>query len=137
MSSHAAEAIGLLALAGGVKFVGYSFAASIISGVYHRFDHSSFLIGGVRVLIGMVGGAICFGLLCGLLPDGVGFVLSVAALIPVRLIEWRFLIWLFYDRRTMNRALDWKVAVAGTVLSFVLDIAFIWIGGAFALTRMI
>ncbi|MCE5268458.1 MAG: hypothetical protein LLG00_11290 [Planctomycetaceae bacterium] len=113
----------------GVKFAGYSLAASIISRAYGRSDLSSFMVGGWRVVFGVVGIAVwgiaaCIGTLAQIVPRGpTGAYLLWSGLIPIRLIEWWALLWLLYDRPVARVALGWKVAILGTLWSFVLDIA--------------
>ena len=114
-----------------IKFVGYSLAAREISKAYQRTDLSSPLIGGARVLIGVVAGAAMVGIFAGfekLFPNaGIGDAGGAAfliALVPIRIFEWWLLVWLFYDhdRPLARKALGWKVVGLGTVWSFVLDI---------------
>ena len=44
-----------------------------------------------------------------------------AFLLPVRLTEWTFLIWLFFDRSLNDRVRMWKYIAFGTICSYVLD----------------
>ena len=52
-------------------------------------------------------------------------------LLPVRLAEWGFLIWLFFDRTLHDRIRMWKYIAFGTVCSYLLDA--IGVGAAFVL----
>src|SRR5262245_1007283 len=99
-----------------VKFVGYSVAARFISRSYQRTDHSAFLVGGVRTLIGMAAGAAYYNI-WRLIPGvaaagGTGY---LAGLLPVRLVEWWLLLWLFFDRQLQQRAKDWRTVALATV----------------------
>jgi hypothetical protein len=114
--------LGILVVVFGVKFAAYSWAASLISRAYDRSDLSSSVVGGTRALIGVITGVIYFVLLRYFFPDGSpGLGEFAPGLIPVRLVEWWLLIWLFYDRRLTKPTLGWKVAALGTLLSFVID----------------
>jgi hypothetical protein len=42
-------------------------------------------------------------------------------LLPVRLAEWTFLIWLFFDRGLHDRVRMWKYVAFGTICSYALD----------------
>ena len=112
-----------------IKWAGYTLAAYPISKTYERTDLSPPLIGGARVLIGVVTGAALVGVFAGLtklLPQvdigDAGGAAFLAALVPIRIFEWWLLIWLFYDRRLIQKDRGWKVVCLGTVWSFILDI---------------
>ena len=111
-----------------VKFVGYTAAAHFLSRRYKR-DISAWKVGAVRTLIGMGAGALYF-LLWYVLDyralDRVGTFTNfpipyLAGLLPVRLGEWWFLIWLFYDRELRQAAKGWRMVGLGTVWSYILD----------------
>jgi len=118
-----------------VKFAGYSVAAWAISESYKRPDRKPWIVGGTRTLIGMATGAAYFGLVFGLLmpalsksfvgatADGIlGFLLYPVGLLPLRIAEWWFLLWLFYDRKLEQPAKGWRIVYVGTVWSYVLDL---------------
>lgn len=48
-------------------------------------------------------------------------ILGIVGLVPIRLGEWWLLVWWLFDRPLARRALGWRVALLGTVGSFVLD----------------
>lgn len=106
-----------------VKFVGYSLAARFISRRYERTDRSVFTVGGVRTLIGMAVGAAYFSL-WRLMPGAAeaGSIGYLGGLIPVRLAEWWFLLWLFYDRQFQQTRKNWRTAVLATAWSYALDV---------------
>jgi len=109
-----------------IKFAGYSAAASFLSMQYDR-DVSAWKAGAVRTLIGMVAGAAYFGVWRLIDPRHLGMGGSdipwtyLLGLVPVRVAEWWFLIWLFYDRELRQIAKDWRMVGLGTVWSYVLD----------------
>jgi hypothetical protein len=116
---------------GAIKFAGYSLAARFISRRYARNDRNAYAVGGTRTLIGMVAGALYFGLLSVLPQQAVatGGLLFLAGLLPMRIAEWWLLVWLFYDRKLEQGRLGWRVVALATCWSFVLDIPAI--AGAF------
>ncbi len=107
----------------GVKFVGYSLAALVISRyAYPQCKRNAFAIGATRTLIGVAGGAMNFFLLRPFPGHGdSGLSQFFAGLFVVRLIEWWLVIWLFYDRRFEHKGRGWKVALLGTAWSFACD----------------
>ena len=116
---------------GGIKLAGYSLAARFISRRYQRPDRKPFPVGAARTLIGVVAGAIYFGLLT-LLPQkavATGGLLFLLGLIPMRIGEWWLLLWLFYDRKLEQPRTGWRVVALATLWSFALDIPAI--AGAF------
>jgi hypothetical protein len=116
-------AVGYLVF-GGIKFAGYSLAARFISKRYQRTDRNAFSVGGARTLIGVVAGAIYFGLLT-LLPQkavATGGLIFLAGLLPMRIAEWWLLLWWFYDRKLEQGRLGWRVVALATLWSFALDI---------------
>ena len=106
-----------------VKFVGYSIAARFIARSYRRTDHNALLVGGVRTLIGMAAGAAYYEL-WRLIPgmEGAGGIGFLGGLLPVRLVEWWLLLWLFYDRPLQQGSKDWRVVGLATVWSYALDV---------------
>ena len=106
-----------------IKFAGYSLAAALISRKYERDDRNPWLIGGVRTLIGMAAGAVCYGL-TGLIPalQPAGGIVFLIGIIPVRIAEWWLLLWLFFDRELKQTQKGWRTVATGLVWSFVLDV---------------
>ena len=116
-------AIGYLVF-GTIKFAGYSLAARFISRRYDRPDRNPFLVGGTRTLIGVVAGAVYVGLLA-LLPSPFvtrGGPFFLLGLLPMRVVEWWLLLWLFYDRRLEKPRTGWGVVGLATAWSFLLDV---------------
>jgi hypothetical protein len=108
-----------------IKFAGYTAAGHFLSMQYDR-DLSSWKVGAVRTVIGMVAGAGYFGLWWMIDPRFPGasdsFLLPyLAGLLPIRIAEWWLLIWLFYDRELRQIARDWRMVALGTIWSYVLD----------------
>jgi MFS family permease len=113
----------------GIKLAGYSAAAAVIGNYYERRDRNPLLVGTTRTVIGVVVGVAYWLGLAALLsafppPErGAGLTyLAVAGLIPVRLAEWQFLIWLFYNREWKDRHKRWTTSAIATGWSFLLDI---------------
>jgi hypothetical protein len=110
----------------GVKAVGYTAAAAVISRAYKRTDVNPLVVGVTRTLIGMATGVAFFGIVlatAGLqFERGIEVALAVITLIILRFLEWWILVYAFYDRHLSSPRRDWIVVVLGTVWSFVLDI---------------
>lgn len=104
-----------------IKVAGYSAAAVVISKAYNRHNLNPLVVGAARTAIGLVFGALVVLLLVAFLGPA-GGLLFLVGLVPVRIVEWWLLVWLFYDRPLANRRLGWKVALGGTAWSFFLDI---------------
>jgi len=123
-------AVGYLVF-GAIKLAGYSLAARFISKRYQRTDRNAFVVGSARTLIGVLAGALYFGLLL-ILPQKTvvaGGLVFLVGLIPMRIAEWWLLLWLFYDRKLAHGRLGWRVVALATLWSFVLDLPAI--AGAF------
>src|SRR5215467_3053185 len=95
--------IGFVAFTG-VKFLGYSVAATVLNNVFQS-SRSAWLVGLARTGIGLVAGTL-FGGTWVLLamrfesrwPDWVAPTVFFGLLIPIRLAEWSLLIHVFFDR---------------------------------------
>jgi hypothetical protein len=108
-----------------IKFVGYSLAGYVISKQYQKEKLNSLLVGGIRTLIGMGFGAAYFCFFSSLPTptlDQIGGWGYLAGLIPIRIVEWWLLLWIFYDRKFERRRRDWAIVVLGTIWSYILDI---------------
>jgi len=118
-----------------VKFAGYSLAAHFLARRYERPQHSSVKVGAVRTLIGMVVGALYFGaqLAIASFTNHGNEVAYMVGLAPVRVAEWWFLIWLFYDRPLEHKRRGWWCVALGVVWSFLLDVPAIY--GLLSVTR--
>jgi hypothetical protein len=119
---------------GGATALGYAYFAGIKAGGYtlyakelnRRYDPSVppsvWKVGLTRTAIGMIVGAVYFGLISLVserLADALGATFLIG-LIPFRIFEWYFLIWLFY-RMEMERKGYCSPIVWGVIVSFVLD----------------
>ena len=111
----------------GVKLLGYSVAASILTNLFQS-SQNVWLVGLARTGIGLVAGTLFGGtwILLGMFfqtawPGWAAALLFFGLLIPIRLAEWSLLIHFFFDRGLLQRAKDVKVAAVGSVWSFVLD----------------
>lgn len=114
-----------------VKFIGYTIASKVIARVYVRARFNSFLGGAMRTVTGCVAGAAYFFAMMEimkLLParihqtDKDVLIILILGLVPVRILEWWFYIWIFFDRKLKRRALGWKVVPLAVLWSFCCDI---------------
>lgn len=106
-----------------VKMAGYSMAAHQFNNLYQKKETSPFLIGGVRTLIGMAVGAIYFFSWTTLHAGSVSHPRAYyGGLVLLRFVEWWAIIWLFYDRQFQQQYKGWRMATAGSLWSFFLDI---------------
>ena len=111
----------------GVKFVGYTGAASLLRKAYPESHRGILKVGIVRTAIGL-GAGLLYGGLWWLLvwskaysPAGPGAVTYMLGLLPVRLAEWTWLLYLFFDRSFQDRPKAAKAVAAGTLWSYCLD----------------
>jgi hypothetical protein len=125
----------------GVKFVGYTAAAAVIRRLYPESKATIAKVGLTRTLIGIAAGAAYGGLWYVaykfLPPAGKEQwdLYYLVGLFPVRIAEWMWLIYLFFNRTLLNRPRAVGIAVGGTVWSYCLDAiciaaAFVIPGGA-------
>ena len=107
----------------GIKFVGYSLAGLYLNKSYPDSTAIFLTVGITRTIIGIVFGTI---LAMFSFPfvfvSGIGLVIYVVGLIPVRLLEWFLIIRFFYDKNLEDKRKMWWNMFLGTVWSFLLDI---------------
>lgn len=101
-----------------IKLLGYTLVSRKIDSEYSDCPRSVPLVGATRTLLGMGIGAFYSHLLLGQISTPVYW----AGLLPVRMAEWGFVIWLFYDRKREHPQRGFFVALYGTVWSYILDI---------------
>lgn len=108
---------------GAVKLAGYSLAGWRLNRSYSDATANFAVVGITRTVIGMLFGA---GLALLAFPfimySGLGILIYLACLIPVRLLEWWIIVLLFYDRSRITKQKDWQAVGLGTAWSFALDI---------------
>ena len=133
----APTAVGFAAFAG-VKAIGYTAASLVLKRGYQAVapvKANVLTIGLTRTGIGLCAGLIYGGLwilAANRMPEADNwYIYYYAFLFPVRLVEWTFLIWLFFDRSLHDRTRLWKFIIFGTICSYVLDA--IGVGAAFVL----
>ena len=104
-----------------VKFVGYTAAGSFIKREFAESSVSPWLVGGVRTVIGLGAGfgAVFAASQLGILRSEVGF---YALLAPIRICEWLLLLGLFFRRPEWKWPQSLRLALLGTVWSYLLDI---------------
>ncbi len=118
------EPIGFAAFTA-VKLIGYTAGAVYLRKKYENYKHGSWKIGAVRTLVGVVVG-VSYGLLFMVAAESDLFTNSLAIafpvlLVPVRMGEWSFVLWLFLERGNVVPMRMWKFAWLGTLWSFILD----------------
>jgi hypothetical protein len=106
-----------------IKFVGYSLAGLYLNKSYPNATPNFLTVGATRTIIG-----IFFGTILAMFSfpfvfvGGVGLLIYIVGLIPVRLFEWFLIIRFFYDQNLEDRPKMWRSIIFGTVWSFLLDI---------------
>lgn len=116
-----------------LKVAGYTAAAWAFKRLYARPDISIWKVGIARTVLGMVVGGL-FTLLWGVLEAqgtfrnlpmsggrGGSLLYFMAALIPIRFLEWALLLWYFYDRKLERKGLGALGILGATLWSFVID----------------
>ena len=105
-----------------IKFVGYSLAALYLNKSYPNSTNNFLVVGLVRTIIGIVFGIILTSISFPFVfIGGLGFLVYILGLIPVRLLEWSILIRFFYDESVEDKHQLWKHKVLGTLWSFILE----------------
>lgn len=113
----------------GVKAVGYTAAAAVFKRGYQAITPlktSIVTVGLARTGIGIAAGLVYGGLWIAAASqvrnpsDSLPYY-YYGFLLPVRLAEWTFLIWLFFDRTLHDRVRMWKYVAFGTICSYILD----------------
>lgn len=114
----------------GVKMVGYIGVARALKWAYPDSHHGTLKVGlartGIGVTAGLAYGALWIWLLEKALVPRVNEItmLSIyyfALLLPLRVAEWGFTIWLFFDREFRDRRKMIKWIVLGILSSYFLD----------------
>jgi hypothetical protein len=110
-----------------IKVAGYSAASIFLKNGYGLRNSPKppvWCVGLTRTGIGLAAGAVYGALwiygLSKLLPNTYPAFFYLF-LLPVRLAEWSFLIWIFFDRGLLDRDRMWKYAGFGTLCSYGLD----------------
>ncbi len=101
-----------------VKLIGYTLVSKRIGDDYPDTPRPVVLVGMTRTLIGMGIGALYSHLLLGQVSAPVYW----AGLLPVRFVEWGFVIWLFYDQKVTQPRRGLFGVIFGTTWSYILDI---------------
>jgi hypothetical protein len=109
----------------GIKFAGYTAAALAIRKFYPDFKGKIAKVGGVRTAIG-IGAGLAYG---GIWWAGTSLshsqdpsmFLYFLGLLPVRIAEWMWLMYLFFDRGWIDPQKAFKVIAGGAAWSYFLD----------------
>ncbi len=110
----------------GIKFIGYSGAAVLLKKVYVASSHNPMKVGAIRTAIG-IGAGLAYGMIWMLYSQShtqrsdTVLYLYFAGLFPVRIVEWLFLIHLYFDHRLTNKDKAVGAAIGGTIWSYCLD----------------
>ncbi len=106
-----------------IKLAGYVLAAWHLNRRYADATVHFTLVGLTRTVVGMLFGAALALLAYPLMVfDGLGALVFLLGLIPIRVLEWWIIIRIFYDRSLERKKEDWKYVFLGTIWSFALDI---------------
>ena len=110
-----------------IKAAGYTAASLVLKnefGVRKSPKPNVWSVGltrtGIGIVAGLLYGALWIFVLSEFTGDSYG-VLYYLFLLPIRLAEWIFLIWIFLDRGLHDRVRMWKYAAFGTICSYALD----------------
>ena len=107
----------------GVKFAGYTAAALVIRKFYPPIKSGAVRVGMARTAIG-IGAGFLYGLLWYSLDksaSGPDLWVYFLGLLPLRIAEWMWLVYLFFDRSWIDAQRAFRVAAAGTGWSYCLD----------------
>jgi len=99
-----------------IKLAGYTGAARVIASIYEAKPYTAWVVGLSRTILGMTTG----GLLMLILESGLG-IHPFLLLLPVRVAEWWFVIWFFYDRKQPKEKI-WLAVILAVIWSYMLDI---------------
>ena len=117
-----------------VRYFGYTLSARVVGAILHRRDVGVWRVGLIRTGIGIVVGAVYTMMWAALASRGVfeslplgggrggGLPYYLLGLVPIRTLEWSWLIWFCFDRQFERPGRDALCVVLGVVWSFVLDL---------------
>jgi hypothetical protein len=117
------EPLGILAFPA-IKVIGYTAFALYLNKAFPDKARNIFIVGISRMLLGLAfGTALAFLSFPFVFVYGIGFLVYLIGLVPVRVLEWWLIIKGFYSR---DRPLEWaelkKPILLGVISSFLLDI---------------
>jgi len=112
-----------------IKINGYAYFAKYLNALYQQ-SHNIWKVSIVRTLIGLILGfgynAFFYNLLsvnANRAPfGGDDAPLFFGLMVVLRLIEWSIIVFIFYDRKLINKKYFVKAIVLGAIFSFILDI---------------
>jgi hypothetical protein len=104
-----------------VKFAGYTGAAWALNRSFQTKETNIWKVGAARTALGLAAGAAYGGLFLWLAPKNASGFMYFAGLLPIRLGEWSFIIWYFFQRGKPNHVLLLGNSAGGIVWSYVLD----------------
>ena len=106
---------------GAVKLAGYTAAAVFLRRRYPDCQTPPIIPGAVRTAIGFAAGIGAVSL-AGVLGASRSEALFYLLLVPIRIVEWLTLLWLFYRKPKWDLGRATRFAALGTLWSFVLDL---------------
>jgi hypothetical protein len=112
----------------GVKFLGYSAYAALLNNKVSQDSceipntwKSGLVRTGIGVVVGTVVGLAFWKVLPSAWSDEYGGVLFWSGLVPVRILEWYFFLWLLYRQCHLQLSQTAIAITSGIVTSFLLD----------------
>ena len=106
-----------------VKFIGYTAFAVYLNSAFAPTRRNPLYVGGARMLLGLVfGTALAIFSFPFVFVGGLGILIYVVGLVPVRILEWYIIIKVFYGVDGTQAPDIRKVLLLGVVWSFILDI---------------
>jgi hypothetical protein len=103
-----------------IKFAGYSLAGYQLRKWYQESSVNHFTFGAARTILGIIAG-VSFAFLAEEMEIARSELDFFVYLLPVRLLEWLLVIWVFFQHKQVQTSRLVKHSFLGTVWSYVLD----------------
>jgi hypothetical protein len=105
-----------------IKFVAYSYYAKYLNYLYKKHENI-WKVGVTKVVIGLaIGAALYVALGLGLKLTAIWYFIELTAF---RILEWTFIVWLFYDRSLNLFDKLLKASVLGMLVSAAVDLIYL------------
>ncbi|WCL50645.1 hypothetical protein [Leptospira sp. GIMC2001] len=101
-----------------IKLLGYTGFSIYMTSYYDSHKDKFWIVGIVRTLIGLAIGGFLINL-TSFTSYGFSFFIAI---VPIRIVEWWILIFIFFDRSLSMNGENWEIVYKGVVFSFLLDI---------------
>jgi hypothetical protein len=109
----------------GVKFIGYTAAAKVLQRTYVAPQISVFKVGSARTALGIAAGLAYGGIWMfatrNVVEAGPSMLWYFLGLVPVRMGEWSFILWAFFDKKDPDWTRLLIFAGLGSLWSYALD----------------